>query len=1783
MLPDGSIVLMGGWSGDGQKNDVWRSTDNGATWTQMTASPGWSERYDHSSVVLPDGSIVLMGGREGGDEKNDVWRSTDNGATWTQVTASAEWSPRYDHSSVVLPDGSIVVIGGFDGGSANDVWRSTDKGATWTQMTAKAEWSPRYGHSSVALPDGSIVVIGGFDGGSAHDIWRSADNGTTWSLVYQSAGWKGRYDHSSVALPDGSIVLMGGLSGDSMNDDVWRSMDNGKTWTLMTASAGWSPEYGGHSSVALPDGSIVLMNGQSNVWQSTDNGKTWTQISDHTSFCWGHSSVALPDGSIVLMGGYWSNEVLRSTDNGKTWTEMTASPGWSERYDHSSVALPDGSIVLMGGLTSEYPNGCNDVWRSTDNGKTWTEMTASAEWPPRYGHSSVALPDGSIVLMGGRGEGGGAKNDVWRSTDNGATWTRVAADAGWLPRYEHSSVALPDGSIVLMGGLDNNNGYLYDVWRLETGIGSSLIIEDISPKGITNVGSSTLTITGNGFSSDTTVRFQHLEYPQYSIQSEERFDSQARIYATVDWTGALEGHWDLIVEDPEGQKQVKKAAIFVSRAAEIPQKENPSITIKESQKLWIDPISEDNRQVTISYLITPADYSGRVIMEVSNASGERVGNITKTVTLGGEGFLTWDGKINSELVNQANTTNPYTIKLRLEGGTESDLKGVTSEPQKVFVGRPVLFVHGINSLAKDIEHSSGYQAFSEDHYTVAVEYAESKVQTFFGNIPQFSGRLGQEIERIKEETGAAKVDIVAHSMGGLVSRYYIEKLGGRGDIGKLIMVQTPNHGSELADLRALHDYAGDVKKASTLVTTFGLTTVVDEVVDELIPSAYNYLVEFGFAQYDTTALGQMAPYHRFIVDLNGNERPTGHKFPYSSDFYMSQNLVRDQIQDPSGYIVIASQNIPTPSHCIATIPNPLTGNALYQKRLPGVTNKGDFFVSYNSAKLTMAPIVGIDGGHLNPWDKEVIMNHLVEFLSDTDGYPKLTAKTSSYTQLTSSELLEETDESSEIGFWSDWITTNVSQSEDLNLKFTIEPVTTSARFLFLWDEGTLSLSFTAPNGTVTDTIISEDQCEYSTGAVPGTWNVTIHPVSIPGDSVELTTASHQINPVIFEVLPDTQGTNPGDALPISVYYGSNSEPCTGATVTATVKSPDGSLNNLTLYDDGSSRDDAAGDGVYSNTFTDTAELGTYLITANGLWTFGNVILSRTAWSYVTLMEYPDLTIDAIIVTPQEPCVGEEIEITATISNIGSADATNVSVAVYGEINSFKYDIDTATLDIPAGDSVSVTTQWKARADLHTIVAVVTSCDEVTEESYSNNIANAMVNVTSSQVELESANITIRDGDVGSVPIILTNCTDLKHVTGTFVFNNSVVEFINVSSTASSVNYANTTGLVRFNITYDDEMAGDISVADIVMRGVGEPGEGTETKVIVNAFDGLGLHGSTMTGSNQITLIKNITDDLELHVNFTADARCGRVPFTVRFTDTSTGDPTSWSWDFGDGVTSTEQNPVHTYTTPGTYTATLTVTNAVGSDSARQTITVTTTQVGSIAVTSAPAGAAIWLDDRNTGTFTNTTLTNIPAGDHVVRVELDGYQTMTKTVTVAAGEMAEVTFVLGSPAITLSPGWNFIAVPKTLNATKNTAGSLFGNVDTGGKNILGYNSQTEMWNPVTAAEIISPLNGYWIYAAAGTDITLSYPSEPASTADKILYPGWNAVGLSADEQKTAETALACLNGSWKTVIPWNLAAGMYDPAIINGGTGTYSPERLMTFGNGYWVYVDSESTLKGCTV
>lgn len=69
----------------------------------------------------------------------------------------------------------------------------------------------------------------------------------------------------------------------------------------------------------------------------------------------------------------------------------------------------------------------------------------------------------------------------------------------------------------------------------------------------------------------------------------------------------------------------------------------------------------------------------------------------------------------------------------------------------------------------------------------------------------------------------------------------------------------------------------------------------------------------------------------------------------------------------------------------------------------------------------------------------------------------------------------------------------------------------------------------------------------------------------------------------------------------------------------------------------------------------------------------------------------------------------------------------------------------------------------------------------------------------------------------------------------------------------------------------------------------------------------------------------------LAANFTSNVTSGVAPLSVTFTSTSSGSITGYSWNFGDGSTSTAQNPSHSYTTAGAYTVSLSVTGPGGSN------------------------------------------------------------------------------------------------------------------------------------------------------------------------------------------------------------------------------------------------------------
>lgn len=115
------------------------------------------------------------------------------------------------------------------------------------------------------------------------------------------------------------------------------------------------------------------------------------------------------------------------------------------------------------------------------------------------------------------------------------------------------------------------------------------------------------------------------------------------------------------------------------------------------------------------------------------------------------------------------------------------------------------------------------------------------------------------------------------------------------------------------------------------------------------------------------------------------------------------------------------------------------------------------------------------------------------------------------------------------------------------------------------------------------------------------------------------------------------------------------------------------------------------------------------------------------------------------------------------------------------------------------------------------------------------------------------------------------------------------------------------------------------------------------------------------------VLRVLPDSTPPVADFAGTPTTGFVPLNVQFNDLTTGNPTSWLWDFGDGSpTSAQQNPAHTYANAGSYTVTLTATNAFGSDAATKpnyinatTAPATNIHVASITVTRVSLAGRQW--------------------------------------------------------------------------------------------------------------------------------------------------------------------------------------------------------------------------------
>lgn len=127
---------------------------------------------------------------------------------------------------------------------------------------------------------------------------------------------------------------------------------------------------------------------------------------------------------------------------------------------------------------------------------------------------------------------------------------------------------------------------------------------------------------------------------------------------------------------------------------------------------------------------------------------------------------------------------------------------------------PILFVHGWNSSGSIWSTMIG--RFSADGWTAA-ELNNWSYNTAQSNVTT-ARELSARVDGILRATGAVKVDIITHSMGGLSSRYYLKNLGGQPKVDEWVSLGGPNHGTTTANLCFWNTSCLEMQPGSSFLT-----------------------------------------------------------------------------------------------------------------------------------------------------------------------------------------------------------------------------------------------------------------------------------------------------------------------------------------------------------------------------------------------------------------------------------------------------------------------------------------------------------------------------------------------------------------------------------------------------------------------------------------------------------------------------------------------------------------------------------------------------------------------------------------------------------------------------------------------------------------------------------------------------------------------------------------------------------------------------------------------------
>ena len=446
-----SVVYAGANSG------VWKSTDGGGRWSPVNA--GLPEPasafvnggpYIRSLAIDPQNTgTVYAGVSFFGDELfaepggRGVYRSDDGGTSWHAANTGIE--DRIVSALAIDPATPTTLFAAGKVGAVGraHVFRSTDGGASWNLVLGAP--------SGFDFADAVVIdqqTPSTAYAGTSSGVFKTTDGGTTWA---PSVGVTGGIVTALAINPTDSSVVYAATRGGG----VFKSIDAGGSWTPM--NTGLTSLLVKTVAIDVQSHSTLYAGVETGaVFKTTDEGAAWTPVNAGLTASRINHVVVDPETPAIVYAATDRNGVFTTVDGGSQWSQTTLSTirifsiapdSTGEKVfigeDLERVYTRSGegdatfadlnsttaASAFSAGLhvtslainplvsTTAYAGTTRSLYRSTDGGATWSRVLASQTYTV-----AVDPVSPSTVYAGGNG--------VNKSVDDGATWTRISQGPG---------------------------------------------------------------------------------------------------------------------------------------------------------------------------------------------------------------------------------------------------------------------------------------------------------------------------------------------------------------------------------------------------------------------------------------------------------------------------------------------------------------------------------------------------------------------------------------------------------------------------------------------------------------------------------------------------------------------------------------------------------------------------------------------------------------------------------------------------------------------------------------------------------------------------------------------------------------------------------------------------------------------------------------------------------------------------------------------------------------------------------------------------------------------------------------------------------------------------------------------------------------------------------------------------------------------------------------------------------------------------------------------------------